>query len=194
MQMSDYKIEVRNIDLSLNDADKCIVTGKAIVFNQPAVLYVDRFGTEYKETIDSHALEHLDLSDVPLKYNHSKEKADILARVRDKSLTLDLKKDGLYFTAELRTNLGQDVYTAIKMGDINKCSFGFHCANDKWDAQTNTRTVLEIDYLSDISVVDNPAYSSTYVQARDYYKAKENLKVLAEKEEKRKKLILLSMM
>ena len=192
--MSDYKIEVRGIDLSLDDADKCIVTGKAIVFDTPTVLYTDRFGTEYKEVIDSHALEHLDLSDVPLKYNHSKEKADILARVRDKSLTLDLKKDGLYFTAELRTNLGQDVYTAIKAGDINKCSFGFHSNKDSWDSVTNTRTILDIDYLSDISIVDDPAYTSTYVQARDYYKAKENLKVLAEKEEKRKKLILLSMM
>ena len=193
--MSENKIEFRSVaEIKADDDGKYIISGKAICYNEPTILYTDRFGTDYKEMILASALDNVDLSDVPLKYNHAKEKAKILARARQKTLTLENKADGLYFTAELKTNLGEDVYTAIKSGDIVGCSFGFICEADEFDADTNTRVVKKIAKLTDISVVDDAAYKETFVEARsaNYFKDIEEQKVKAQNE--REKLILLTML
>ena len=189
------KMEYRQLELipAQTQSNECIVSGQAIVFNMPTVLYKDRFGQEYREVIAPGALEGVDLSAVPLKYNHSGEKAKILARVRNKTLKLELRDTGLYFDAELRTNLGKDVYAAIQAGDINKCSFAFICDDDEYDEKTCTRTIKHISHLGDISIVDNPAYDSTFVEARDFFKAKEDAKVKAKERAEREKLLLLTM-
>lgn len=189
---NDY--EYREIVMQLPDNDSPVVEGKAICFGEPTVLYTDRFGTEYREVIAPDALADVDLSDVPLKYNHSNEKAAILARVRNKSLQLDLRDDGLYFRAELKTNLGADVYAAIKAGDVSKCSFAFICDREEFDQETNTRTIKHIKHLGDISIVDYPAYDQTTVEAReanipDFVKKLEE----AKEQEQRKKLLLMTM-
>lgn len=186
-----FEWESRNIENVKSNEKENFVTGKAIVFNTPQVVYKDRFGNEYREIIDSHALDDLDIKDVPLVYNHSDSKAQVLARQRDKSLMVEKKPDGVYFQAELRSNLGKDVYNSIKAGDINGCSFRFHCSKDKFDSKTNTRTVLKIDRLGDLSIVDDQAYKDATVEARGYYQGIEKAKEL--EQEKRKKLILLSM-
>ena len=201
MDEKNKQIEFRSIaELHIQDETETekgkIIEGKAIVYNSPTVLYTDRFGNEYREIISSEALNDVDLSDVPLKYNHSQEKAKILARARQKTLILDNQPDGLHFKAELRTNLGEDIYESIKAGDIVGCSFGFICDEDEFDNDTNTRTVKKIYKLTDISVVDEPAYKQTFVEARstDYFKQKENELVKALNKRKREKLYLLSLL
>ena len=190
MEKKTSKIETRSLELRHDDNSK-MVSGCAIVFNSPAVLYVDRWGNEYREQIDAHALDDCDLSDVPLKYNHSKDKAAILARVRDKSLKIEIRDDGLYFSAELRTNLGADVYSAVVSQDIKGCSFSFAVESDEWNEETRTRTIKKISRLTDISIVDNPAYPQTNVEARDYYKAIEAMKQ-KEKDERARLFVLAS--
>ena len=195
------KIEFRSIvDLHVTDVQENenakIVEGKAIIYNQPEVLYTDRFGNEYREIISSEALNDVDLSDVPLKYNHAQEKAMILARARQKTLILDNQPDGLYFKAELRTNLGADIYDSIKAGDISGCSFGFICDEDEFDNETNTRIVKKIYKLTDISIVDEPAYKQTFVEARstDYFKEIENKLIEKHNKYERDKLALLTLL
>ena len=188
--MSD--IEIRSaIDNITVDDNKKIITGKAISFNVPEVVYKDRFGNEYREMISSNSIDKSILKDIPLKYNHDKFKANILARQRDNSLQLELRDDGLYFNAELRTNFGSDIYYAIKSGDINKCSFGFICGKDEYQNEKRTRIVSIIKKLTDISVVDNPAYKNTNVECRSNFyeeKAKETEQLYIAKQ----KLILLT--
>ena len=201
MDEKNKQIEFRSIaELHIQDETETekgkIIEGKAIVYNSPTVLYTDRFGNEYREIISSEALNDVDLSDVPLKYNHSQEKAKILARARQKTLILDNQPDGLHFKAELRTNLGEDIYESIKAGDITGCSFGFIINEDEFDNDTNTRTVKKIYKLTDISVVDEPAYKQTFVEARstDYFKQKENELVKALNKREKEKLYLLSLL
>ena len=201
MDEKSKQIEFRSIaELHVSEVkdenNSKIIEGKAIVYNSPTILYTDRFGNEYREIISSEALNDVDLSDVPLKYNHSQEKAMILARARQKTLILDNRQDGLYFKAELRTNLGEDIYESIKAGDITGCSFGFIINEDEFDNDTNTRTVKKIYKLTDISVVDEPAYKQTFVEARstDYFKQKENELVKALNKREKEKLYLLSLL
>lgn len=195
------KIEYRNAVMTAtenennDDKDACEVHGRAIVFDTPQVIYKDRFGNEYREIIDSHALDNAIMKDVPLRLDHDKSGVAILARTRNKSLTLTKKDDGLYIDAELRSNLGKDVYTAVKEGDIKDMSFGFICNKDKFDSKTNTRTVLEIAKLTDVSIVQDGAYDEAYVEARN----ESTPAWISELEEKRskekferEKLILLS--
>lgn len=137
-----------------------VVEGKAIVFNEPTLLLNDG-STKYYEMIDSHALDGVDLLNVYLYYNHA-EKA--LARTKNKTLTLDVRPDGLYFRANLiDTSYGKDVYTMVKNGLVDKCSFAFTIADEDFDTDTNTFIVKKIDKLFEISIVDLPAYDDTTV-------------------------------
>ena len=168
--MPRNKIEIRSIvDNVTTDDNGCTVSGKAICFDTPTVLYQDYYdGFEYREIVSPTALDGCDLTDVPLLYNHDDSKANILARCKDGTLTLDKRADGLYFKATLNTNLGKDVYTAIKAGDITGCSFGFYCNGDTTEntEDYSLRTITSISELSDICIVDNPAYQQTNVEAR----------------------------
>jgi HK97 family phage prohead protease len=190
----ENKIEYRNAAMaaSENDNDACTVHGRAIVFDTPQTVFKDRFGNEYREVIDSHALDNAVMKDVPLRLDHDKSGVAILARTRNKSLTLTKKDDGLYIDAELRSNLGKDVYTAVKEGDIKDMSFGFVCNKDKFDPKTNTRTVLEIAKLTDVSIVQNGAYDAAYVEARNNENTPEWVEAQQKVVEAKQKLILLT--
>lgn len=178
------------------DKEKAIVRGKAIVFGKETILGKDRFGQEYREIVEPTAFAGVNITDTPLKYNHSQDKAAILARQRDKSLVIDQRADGIYFAAELRSNLGKDVYAAVQAGDISGCSFGFVIAKDggeHYEQRDNciVRHIDKIDKLTDISIVDDPAYKATLVEARAegqprWMSAREAL------EDERQRLILLT--
>ena len=145
-----------------------ILEGKAITFDSPTVLY-EIAGVQYKEVINNRALDHTDLSDVVLRYNHTGT-FTVLARTRNKSLELIKQPDGLYIRAKLQPDISQhqDVYNAVKAGLVDKMSFGFVAADrgDSYDSKSNTRSINDIRKIFDVSVVDQPAYDETYVEAR----------------------------
>ena len=158
--------------------------GRAIVFEQPTVLYeID--GIQYKEVIDARALDRTDLSDVVLRYNHA-EGFTVLARTRNRSLELEKRPDGLYFWAELQPEIQahRDLFAAVKAGLIDKMSFGFRVADggDEYDSATHTRRIKDIARIYDLSLVDFPAYAETFVEARS------RLEQFAGEDEKRKLL------
>ena len=73
-------------------------------------------------------------------------------------------------------------------------SFAFTVAERKWDYETDTRTVMRISKLFDVSVVDVPAYDNTEIYARskeEYEKEKREYEEL--KLEKEKLELLLSL-
>ena len=166
------------------DDNNLALEGRAIVFEQPTVLW-EYDGIQYKEVIDSHALDRTDFSDVVLRYNHA-EGFTVLARTRNRSLELVKRPDGLYFRAELQPEIQahRDLFAAVKAGLIDKMSFGFRVADngDEYDSATHTRRIMQIARIYDLSLVDFPAYEQTFVEARS------RLEQFAGEDEKRKLL------
>ena len=196
MMEKNNKPEYRSIGMTATENEN-VVSGTAIVFGQETVIGTDRFGTEYREIVEPNALDGVNITDTPLKYNHDKSKANILARQRDKSLSVNVDETGVHFQAELRTNLGKDVYAAVKAGDISGCSFGFFCQDDHIEKMGNViiRHIDKLAKLTDLSIVDDPQYTQTSVEARSENTPKW-VSAIEEKRSKdkleREKLILLS--
>jgi len=162
-------MEVRAVQNPPND--EMIVEGYAIRFNEPAVF--DVFGEQYREIIDSRALDGADMQDVPFKYNHS-DSVMIMARTRNKTLQLTRDEKGLFIRATLAdTTAGRDLYTLIRRGDIDKMSFAFSVDYDnngeEYDRKTRTRIIKRIKKIWDVAAVDTPAYNSTSISARSFF-------------------------
>ena len=150
--------EMRAVDM---DNDKMIIEGYAVKYDTPATHF------EFTEIIVSGALDECDMSDVPLKYNHSDENL-IMARTRNKSLELINDSKGLKIRAELiDTTANQDLYKSIRSKLIDKMSFAFSVEKQEWDFEKGIRKVLKIDRLYDVSVVDVPFYDTTEIYARN---------------------------
>ena len=64
--------ELRFADLTpiVTEENQMIVEGRAVVFNQPTVLF-KMDGNEYKEVIEAGALDEADMRDVVVRYNHN---------------------------------------------------------------------------------------------------------------------------
>jgi HK97 family phage prohead protease len=141
-------------------SDKMIIEGYAVVFETPATHY------GFTEIIDRNAFVGADMKDVPLRYNHN-DTWLIIARTRNNSLQLIVDDKGLFIRAELiDTQTNRDIYKSIQAGLIDKMSFAFTTAKDEWNYDTNTRRVLQIDKLFDVSVVDTAFYDTTSIYAR----------------------------
>lgn len=177
-------LQVRN---ETEDENKMVVEGYAVVFDSPAT-------HGFTEVIDKNAFNGCNMKDVVLKYNHDDSHL-ILARTRNNSLKLTIDDKGLFMRAELiDTTSNRDVYKMIQAGLLDKMSFAFTVEEESWNLETDTRTILKIDRLFDVSVVDTPFYETTSIYARalstlDSEKKKlESLKEQQKLEERKSKL------
>jgi len=169
-----------------NEEGKLIIEGYAIVFNSPATHC-------YTEIISDKALDNCDMTDVVLRYNHN-DSFIVLARTRNHSLSLIKDSIGLKMRAELQSDITDhvNVYNAIKSQLIDKQSFAFTVKADEYDYDTDTRMITEIGKLFDVSVVDQPFYSSTDVSTSrdivndDFMERRKQLREQYENEKKRK--------
>ena len=186
------KYIMRAMDPPSEDSKEQKVTGLALRFNEPTVLF-SVGGIDYLEVIDPHALDNCDMSDVVLTRNHNNDR--LLARTKNDTLQLSVTSEGLEFTAELAdTQLGEDTFKLIKRGDIDGCSFGGYVEEESYNVETHTRTILKMSSLFDISAVTFPAYESTNVEpavraAFGIEAAEEEVKKLELAEAKRKLLL-----
>lgn len=160
IQIDDFTIEKRE-----DGTDGMVIEGYAAVYNTKADI-----GGYFVETIAQGAFDGADMRDVPLKYNHM-DAVPILARTRNKSLTVTPDKKGLKVRAELLdTTDGVDMYKRIKAGLIDKMSFAFSVKEDGdvWTKKEGIRyrTITQFDKIFDVSVVDTPAYEDTSIFAR----------------------------
>jgi len=174
-----------------SDQQEMIVEGRAIVYDSPTLMYeID--GIKYYEVIARGALDGADLRDVPFKYNHS-DAVMVMARTRNKTLELIPDDQGLLVRAKLaNTTAGRDLYELIKRGDIDKMSFAFTVAEEAYNKETRTRTILKFKRIWDVSAVDTPAYDQTHISARDYFMAQaEAERQAAEAVKRRRKQIRL---
>ena len=142
------------------------VEGYATTFDAPYLLYEFEDGTKIYERIDAHALDGADMSDVIMQYDHE---GRVFARQSNKTLILVPDHKGLLVAADLgRTDLARGLYQDIEAGMINKMSWGFTVAEESYDRQTHTRTIIRIKKVYDVSAVSIPANSGTEISARAF--------------------------
>lgn len=93
----------------------------------------------------------------------------LLSSTRNQSLELTEDENGLFMKATIApTSWGKDTYTLIKSGLYSNMSFGFKVLKDNWKKTGSglyERTISELE-LFEVSVVKNPAYSSSTIAAR----------------------------
>ena len=186
--------EIRMSDLKLEETEgKMILEGYALVFEQQTLIGDEERG--FKEIIDRTALADTLMKDVPMKYNHT-DNFLIIARTKNKSLSLEVDNIGLKIHAELvDTDSNRDIYKMVRSGLLDKMSFSFSVSKQTWDRSEKipVRRILGIERLYDVSIVDLPAYDGTSIYSRSLELADAELKAmelvdneLTEKENKKK--------
>ena len=151
------------------------VSGYSTMFNQPFVLYRDKWGgTEYeiREQVDSHAFDSADMSDVIFNLNHE---GRVFARQSNGTLKLTIEQQGLHVDAYLGgTEEGRKIHQEIEGGYLTKMSYRFVVEDDKTEEFTEgekrviLRTITKIRKLYDVSVVSIPADDHTSISARSF--------------------------
>lgn len=141
------------------------VEGYAATFDKPYLLY-DYEGIKYYESIDRHALDGADMSDVIMQYDHG---GKVLARQSNKTLGLELNDIGFFIFADLsKSSAAKDMFEEISNGLVTKMSWAFTVAEDSYDRDTHTRTILKVKKVYDVSAVSIPANPDTEISARSW--------------------------
>lgn len=164
-----HKIEAR----SAEDDGKMIVRGYATTFNDEYLLF--DFG-DYRvfESVDPHAFDECDMTDVIMQYDHA---GRVFARNRNKTLQLGVDDHGLGIEAELSgTELGRQVYEEIDGGYTDRMSMCFSVGKDERTIEedyengviTVHRKITAISKLYDVSAVSYPANPATEISARNF--------------------------
>jgi HK97 family phage prohead protease len=146
------------------------IEGYALKFNTPSVDI--GFWVPIIETIDPHALDNCDVSDVKCLFNHDPNSPLGRNTIQSGpgSLQLSIDNIGLHFKCQpTNTTYAADLIQNMQAGIINQCSFAFDEPDDE-DAEevvfndttkTYNRTIKEISVLYDVSPVTYPAYPDT---------------------------------
>lgn len=121
-----------------------------------------------------------------------------MASISTGTLTLTVDEIGLHFVASVDTNISYiaDTVNLIKAGLTVGCSFGFWILDEHevYDAGTDTitDTILEVQLLEG-SVLSNPQYTDTSVNARAQDKVEEYRQKYANQEQEQRELELIEM-
>ena len=164
-------LEQRFFDCSLETREEGefgVVDGRPIVYNQTADIGL------FDETILPGALDNADLTDVRLCLNHDTSYVYARSRRNNPNSTMRLSPDNNGMTIEANLNVAsspkaQDLYSAIKRGDMDKMSFMFAVSDDEWldlDTDHPKRFIKSISKVVEVSCVTFPAYSTTDIYAR----------------------------
>lgn len=169
----EYRMLWTDIQCRSVDDDRMIVEGYATTFNSPYTLYSSG-GYTVREQVDPKAFEGCDMSDVILQYDHT---GKVLARTRNKTLTLTVDERGLKIRADLSgTEGGRQLYEEIKGGYIDRMSLAFTVdqqerivTEDKENGTIDVlRTIKRFKKLFDVSAVSMPANDATEISARSF--------------------------
>ena len=147
------------------------VEGFATTFNKPYVMF-EHDGVKYYEVIDRNALVGADMSDVIMQFDHSGMvfARNKMAKNKPPSLLLEPQESGLFVAANLSlTDEAKRLYANIDEGLIYKMSWAFTVAEEAYNKDTHTRTILKIKKVYDVSAVSYPANGDTDISARSYF-------------------------
>ena len=147
------------------------VEGFATTFDAPYVLW-EYDGVQYLEVIDRNALASADMSDVIMQYDHAGTvfARNKMANGKPPCLLVEPQARGLFIAADLGViEKARNLYDSIDKGLIYKMSWAFSVAEDSYDKDTHTRTILRIKKVYDVSAVSYPANGDTDIAARSYF-------------------------
>lgn len=149
------------------------IDGHAAVFDQEYVMW-DSDSYRVVEKVKPGTFERAlkEKQDVRALYNHDANQ--VLGRTTAKTLSMKEDDQGLYFDcAPPDTQVGRDVVTLVKRGDISGCSFAFSVTGETVTEEkigkqvVRTREISDVD-LYDVGPVTYPAYTGTDVNARSF--------------------------
>lgn len=142
------------------------VEGFATTFDSPYLMW-EYEGIKYYEVIARSALDGADMSDVIFQYDHE---GKVLARQSNKTLGIEPQISGLFIYADLsKSAAAKDMFEEISNGLVTKMSWAFTVAEDSYNKDTHTRTILKIKKVYDVSAVSLPANANTEISARSYF-------------------------
>jgi len=133
-------------------------------------------GYQFFEIIQPGAFDDVLNDDVRALFNH--ESSAILARSKNGvgSLSIGIDATGLWYEFEAPdTQVGRDLMTSLKRGDVDQSSFSFTVGKDgqEWTETKDgdgptvfTRTIKKVSRLYDVSPVTYPAYPDATVALR----------------------------
>ena len=148
-----------------------IVRGYASTFENEYTLWDDG-ETIIREVIDSHAFDDTDMSDVIMQYDHE---GRVFARESNGTLRVAPDEVGVAIEADLGgTELGRQIYDEVRGGYTNKMSVGMKIdrSRDVWTSEKlngkvlETRRVMRVAKLYDVSAVSLPANDATSISVR----------------------------
>ena len=171
------ELRIKGTELRTVEGDALKIEGYVnAVGRESELLFSPKRKKWFKEIMEpgvfKRALENN--ADIPmlLEHDYSKE----IARTSNGTLELTEDNIGLKFKA---TITDQDLYDSIHNGEINSCSFGFICEDADYEFVNNKeekRYVKDLQLL-EVSLVKNPAYIGSLVEARNMEMALEEFDI-----------------
>lgn len=167
------EFDARQLELRKLEDGQDVVEGYATTFGEPYLLWDDG---DYRmfESVDAHAYDDCDMSDVIMQYNHE---GRVFARGGNKTLEVKPDSHGLHIRGYLGgTEIGRQLLEEIRGGYTTKMSQGFRVAKDERkvveDRENNRvdiyRTIMKVQKLYDVSAVSLPANDATEINARSF--------------------------
>lgn len=182
----EIRLQSEPVNIRAEEDGKMVIEGYPIVFDKEA--FIQGWDGGFYEKVDRKAFDNADMSDVCLKYNHNDDFL-IMARTRNKSLTLTTDEKGVFIHAELvDTTQNRDIYKMVQSGLLNEGSFAFTISDDREEIVDGEihRTILGIGKLFDVAICPNGAYGDmTEIYARSF-EALESVKAKREAEASRR--------
>jgi HK97 family phage prohead protease len=145
------------------------VFGYAAKFNSESEI-LEKRGMQFVEVIEKGAFDGVLNNDVRALFNHNSNL--VLARSKNGTGSLQIGVDdaGLWYEFEAPdTQLGRDLLTSIRRGDIDSSSFGFVVGKDRFEKRNDgkiQRVISSVSELLDVSPVTYPAYPEATVAFR----------------------------
>lgn len=152
------------------------IEGRAIVFNQEATLYEDKY-ERYSEVILPSCItpEFLREQDIKLNLLHERESSVARNNKGAGTLVLELKEDGLYFSAEMpKCDLGDRALELVRNGTYTGCSFEFYTKAYDQEKTTDSKgrecvkiVHKEMAAITALTIAMDPVYSETTIALRE---------------------------
>lgn len=145
-----------------------IIEGRPIVYNSRTNIGA------FDEVIEQGALDGADLTDVRLCLNHDTSYVYARSRRNNPNSTMQLIPNEFGLDISARLNLegspkARDYYSAVQRGDMDKMSFMFSVAEDRWEGLESdhpVRYITKLGTVVEVSCVTFPAYEATDIFAR----------------------------
>jgi len=166
MELEKRYLPAEDLEVRTEDDGSMKISGYAAMFNRKSedlggFIEILRPGC-FRKALEKQP-------DIKALFNH--DPSSIFARSKNDTLKVEENQTGLKFEAIINPEDedGKRIYNKVNSGLIDQCSFAFGVSENgqRWsEGSPMTREILEVDLLADVSVVTNPAYPQTTVQAR----------------------------